>query len=49
MDGIVIYAAYDIGTDVAVFVDTNGDGAADQAIILTGVADLTTIGASNFI
>ena len=45
----VIYAVYDIGADVAVFVDTNGDGTADQAIILTGVADLTTISSTNFI
>ena len=49
MDGTVLYAVYDIGADVAVFVDTNGDGTADQAIVLTGIADTSTIGFGNFI
>ena len=49
MDGTVIYAAYDIGADVAVFVDLNGDGTADMSVLLTGVADLTTIGSGNFL
>ena len=49
MNGTILYAAYDIGADVVVFADTNGDGTSDQAIILTGVADLTTIGFGNFI
>ena len=49
MDGVVLYAAYDIGADVVVFADINGDGTADQVITLSTVADLTTIGFGNFI
>ena len=35
--------------DVVVFADTNGDGTADTSIILTGVADVSTIGFGNFL
>ena len=42
-------AAADIGADVVVFADINGDGTADQVITLSTVADLTTIGFGNFI
>jgi hypothetical protein len=49
MNGTVIYAAYDIGANVVVFVDTNGDGSADQSIILTGTADTTTLDFTNFL
>ena len=49
LNSTVLYAVVDIGADLAVFVDTNGDGTADQAIVLTGIADATTIGFGNFI
>jgi hypothetical protein len=49
MDGTVIYVAIDIGADVVVFADTNADGTADQAVVLTGVADVTTISSANFV
>ena len=50
LDGIKLYAAVSyngLGT-VAVFVDLNGDGTADQAIILVG-GSLANISETNFI
>ena len=48
MNGTVLYAAYDIGADVVVFADLNGDGSADQAVILVGRA-LTDVSSGSFL
>jgi hypothetical protein len=43
MNGTVLYTAYTVGADVVVFADINGDGTADQAVVLVGgtLADVT--------
>jgi hypothetical protein len=42
MNGTVIYAYYQTGGDHYVFADTNGDGTADQAVILVGGGTVTS-------
>jgi Ca2+-binding RTX toxin-like protein len=48
LDGTVVYAAISYTGGVAVFYDINGDGTADQAVVLTGRA-LTDISSANFV
>ncbi len=48
LDSTVLYAAISYAGGVAVFADLDGDGTADQAIVLVGGA-LTNIGFANFI
>ena len=46
MNGTVIYAYYQTAGDDYVFVDSNADGTADQAVILVGA---NTVTAASFI
>jgi hypothetical protein len=48
MNSTVLYVSVDVGADVVVFADTNGDGTADEAVLLTGRA-LTDIAETNII
>ena len=47
LNGTVVYAAVRVGTDTFLFIDNDGNGFADDEIILAGVQNLTYLNVHN--